>query len=135
MILGSALTTGPEGRWPFVAFSPAFDIARIGLCPEPDIAWVRPRRYSRGRPQTADVFLIIEVADSSLSYDRGDKAAIYAQAGIADYWIVNLRDRVVEVHRDPEPGGYRTIAVYRDHDEVRPFAFSKVVLRPSTLWA
>ena len=109
---------------------PEFDCA-----PEPDIAWVSPRRYATGRPQAADVFLIIEVADSSLSYDRGDKAAMYAQAGIADYWIANLRDRVVEVHRDPQPDGYRSVTVYRDQDELRPLAFPDAVLRPSTLWA
>ncbi len=108
---------------------PEFDCA-----PEPDIAWVSPRRYATGRPQAADVFLIIEVADSSLSYDRGDKAAMYAQAGIADYWIVNLRDRVVEVHRDPRPDGYRNVSLYREQNELRPLAFPDAVLHPSTLW-
>ncbi|NLS95362.1 MAG: Uma2 family endonuclease [Planctomycetaceae bacterium] len=110
-------------------------LPELDCAPEPDIAWVAPRRYSTGRPQAADVFLIIEVADSSLAYDRGDKAAMYAQAGIGDYWIVNLRDHVVEVHRDPQPNGYRDVSVYHNQDEVRPLAFPDVILRPSSLWA
>jgi Uma2 family endonuclease len=102
--------------------------------PEPDVAWVSPRKYALGRPQSDDVFLIIEVSDSSLSYDRGEKATMYAEAGIADYWIVNLQDHVVEVCRDPQTDGYRSVTVYRGDDEVRPLAFPEAVLRPSTLW-
>jgi hypothetical protein len=45
--------------------------------------------------------LIVEVADSSLAFDRGEKASLYARAGIADYWILNLSDRVLEVYREP----------------------------------
>lgn len=108
---------------------PALDSA-----PEPDIAWVSPRKYAQGRPQPADVLLIIEVSESSLAYDRGDKAAMYAEAGIADYWIINLRDGVVEVHRDPQADGYRDVAIYHGRDEVHPLAFPDVVLRPETLW-
>lgn len=110
-------------------------LAELDCAPEPDIAWVSPRRYATGRPQAGDVFLIIEVADSSLPYDRGDKAAMYAQAGIADYWIVNLRDQVLEIHRDPQPGGYRSVTVFRDQDAVSPLGFPDAVLRPSKLWA
>ena len=53
--------------------------------PEPDIAWVVERDYSRGRPTAADVLLVIEVAESSLKNDIGEKADLYAAAGIADY--------------------------------------------------
>lgn len=109
-------------------------LPELESAPEPDVAWVAPQRYAHGRPQPADVLLIIEVAESSLEYDRGDKAAMYAEAGIADYWVVNLRDRAIEVHRDPESSGYRSVSVYRDQEEVRPLAFPDVALRPSTLW-
>ena len=54
-------------------------------------------------PRTAA--LVVEVADSSLEYDRRDKAQLYARAGFEDYWIVNLRERCVEVHRQPSPDG------------------------------
>jgi Uma2 family endonuclease len=75
--------------------------------PEPDCALVKYREdcYRRGKPRTADVLLIVEVADSSLDYDRDVKRPMYATAGIADFWIVNLIDDCVEVYRQPQPGG------------------------------
>jgi Uma2 family endonuclease len=74
--------------------------------PEPDVAIVAggPRDHLDEHPRTAA--LIVEVAESSLEYDRGVKARLYARAGFAEYWIVNLRDRCVEVHRQPSPEGY-----------------------------
>jgi Uma2 family endonuclease len=69
--------------------------------PEPDVAVVagRIRDYSGAHPERP--VLIVEVADSSLSFDRRYKGSLYARAGIADYWIVNLRCRVPEVYREP----------------------------------
>lgn len=73
--------------------------------PEPDIAVVsgKPRDYVRlgHHPQTA--LLVIEVADTSLRYDRQSKCRLYASVGIRDYWIVNLVDSCLEVYRDPAP--------------------------------
>jgi Uma2 family endonuclease len=71
--------------------------------PEPDIAVVTgsPHDYLHAHPATA--LLIVDVADASLTFDRTKKASVYARAGILDYWIVNLIDQVVEVHRNPEP--------------------------------
>ena len=69
--------------------------------PEPDVVVVQGqiRDYSATHPSRCA--LLVEVADSSLLFDRRKKAVLYARAGVADYWIVNLRDRVVEVHRAP----------------------------------
>jgi Uma2 family endonuclease len=70
--------------------------------PEPDVAVVAGtvrENLKSGRPQQA--LLVVEVADSSLNFDRDEKAALYAAAGIADYWIVNLNERQLEVHRKP----------------------------------
>ncbi len=102
--------------------------------PEPDIAWVRPRSYWSSRPTAADVLLIIEVADTSLDYDRREKADMYAEAGIADYWIVNLRERVIEVRRDPQAGRYRNVRIYSGDDGLEPLAGANMLLRPSMLW-
>jgi Uma2 family endonuclease len=102
--------------------------------PEPDIAWVARRNYSRGRPTAADVLLVIEVAESSLQYDRGEKADLYAEAGIVDYWIANIPARAIEVRRDPEGGHYRTTRTYSGQDELRPLSEPSVVLRPAMLW-
>ncbi len=84
--------------------------------PEPDLAVVRgdERRYTVHHPTPADVGLVIEVADSTLLGDRADKGRIYSRAGIANYWIINLIDRQVEVYSSPSgPGasaayGHRT---------------------------
>lgn len=109
-------------------------LPELESAPEPDVGWVAPRSYRTGRPRSSDVFLIIEVAESSLAYDRGDKAAMYAEAGVQDYWVVNLRDRTVEVHRDPQGGKYLSVAAHRDQDEVRSLAFPEIVLRPAIFW-
>jgi Uma2 family endonuclease len=81
--------------------------------PEPDLAVVAGRAadYDASHPKTA--LLVIEVSDASLAQDRLTKAAIYAAAGIPEYWIVNLRDGVVEVMREPDPAQARWHEVRR----------------------
>jgi Uma2 family endonuclease len=69
--------------------------------PEPDLAIVRRERQAKGHPEPADIGLVIEVADSTLSQDRVDKARLYARAGIVEYWVVNLRERQLEVFQQP----------------------------------
>ena len=71
--------------------------------PEPDIAVIRGQRreYEDHHPGPGDVLLVVEVADKTLAFERGRKAALYAAAGIPEYWVVNLRQQRVEVHRDP----------------------------------
>lgn len=71
--------------------------------PEPDVAVVRGpvEEYDDRHPGPADVALVVEVADTSLTHDRTVKARIYARARLPEYWIVNVKDYVVEVYRDP----------------------------------
>ncbi len=109
-------------------------LPELESAPEPDIGWVARRDYSRARPTAADVLLVIEVSESSLKYDSGEKADLYAAAGIADYWIVNLVDRRIEVRRDPSAEGYRSQAEFAGEDEIRPLAVQEIVFRPSILW-
>ena len=75
--------------------------------PEPDVAILnfRDDLYASRRPVAQDVLLLIEVADSSLAYDREVKGPIYAEAGVREYWIVNLMNSTVEVYRDPQSDG------------------------------
>ena len=91
-------------------FGPAWEVRTqgpIGLDegsePEPDVAVVpgEPEDYGSAHPSRAD--LVVEVSESSLAFDRGHKGSVYARAGILDYWIVNLVDRVLEVYREPAP--------------------------------
>ena len=86
--------------------------------PEPDIAVVRGSLADYRHAHPTRPALIIEVAESSLRFDRIEKGSLYARAGIVDYWIVNLVDRVLEVYRDPgadvtAPYGWRYLSVER----------------------
>ncbi|MBD2188724.1 Uma2 family endonuclease [Pseudanabaena mucicola] len=71
--------------------------------PEPDFVIVRDREddYLTGHPTPDDILLVIEIADSSLSYDRDVKGLLYAEAGIANYWLFNLIDNRLEVYSEP----------------------------------
>lgn len=101
--------------------------------PEPDLAVVRgtPRDYVDGHPSSAE--MVLEVADSSLEYDRTRKASVYAAAAIAEYWIVNLVDAVVEVHREPTRSGYRSVDTRRAADVLRPLAAPGAEIRVAEL--
>ncbi len=93
--------------------------------PQPDVALWRLQQdeYRSGLPGPEDILLIIEVADSSIEYDRGGKSLLYARAGIQEYWIVNLPEKVLEVHRQPREGLYRSILRLTTGDEVDLLAF------------
>jgi len=108
--------------------------------PEPDVCVVRgaPRDYLAAHP-TRPV-LVVEVAQSGLTLARGRKAAAYARSGIADYWIVNLLDRALEVHREPaRPGparrhwGYASIQTLSPGATVTPLAAPAAAIRIADL--
>jgi Uma2 family endonuclease len=82
--------------------------------PFPDLAVSHgePEAYANRHPGPEDISLVIEVADTTLAKDRGEKRESYARAPIPVYWIVNLVDRQVEVYSSPQPGGYATRADY-----------------------
>ena len=109
-------------------------LPELESAPEPDLAWVVQRDYSSGRPTAEDVLLVIEVAETSLAYDTGEKAELYAAAGIADHWVVDVAARAIEVRRDPVAGRYRSLRTHTGDDEVRPLAMPSIALRPATLW-
>jgi Uma2 family endonuclease len=88
----------------------------------PDLALLRPRSdsYATQHPSPTDVLLVIEVSDTTLEYDRGQKLALYARAGIPEVWIVDLEHAQVESHRAPSEGIYRTIHLHRRGDRFEP---------------
>jgi Uma2 family endonuclease len=97
--------------------------------PEPDVSVVGGPLMDADAALPSGALLIVEVSDSSLTLDRTEKASLYARAGIADYWILNLAERVLEVHREPAPGstalyGWRYRMVHRlaAGDVVSPLA-------------
>ncbi|HAM55228.1 MAG: hypothetical protein A2W08_08125 [Candidatus Rokubacteria bacterium RBG_16_73_20] len=98
--------------------------------PQPDIVLVRPRAdfYRSAHPQAADVLLLVEVADTTLRYDRRVKLPLYAAEGIRETWIVNLAEECVEVYREPAPGGYRRTERFGRGAPVAPEAFPDIRL-------
>ena len=93
--------------------------------PEPDLMLLayREDRYAFGKPRPQDILLLAEVADSSLGYDRNVKLLRYAEAGIPETWIANLRDDRIEAHIEPTPEGYRSTRIYTRGDTISPIAF------------
>jgi Uma2 family endonuclease len=102
--------------------------------PIPDMSWIAKRAAGAVSGGGDEVFLVIEVADSSLDDDRGEKAQLYTEAEIPDYWIVNVVDHCVEVHRDPKGGRYQSLTAYHGRDEIRPLLFPHFPLQVSLLF-
>ncbi|OUC12654.1 MAG: hypothetical protein B0A82_21515 [Alkalinema sp. CACIAM 70d] len=77
-------------------------------------------------PTPSEVWLILEIADTSLNYDRGVKATAYAQAGIEDYWVLDVIDRRLHVFRQPAASGYQQELILAETLTVRPIAFPEL---------
>jgi Uma2 family endonuclease len=88
--------------------------------PEPDIAWVKPKRYMSGHPEASDILLLMEVADSSLHVDQIDKAKLYSAAGIPEYWVVNVAEYCLHVYREPSTSGYRSLLTASCGNRISP---------------
>lgn len=98
--------------------------------PQPDVVLLRPRDdfYRRGKARPEDILLLVEVARSSLEYDRLLKLPRYAAAGIVEVWIVNLIDERVEVYREPSGDTYTVQRQYSRGDTVAPAALPDVAI-------
>jgi Uma2 family endonuclease len=77
--------------------------------PQPDVALLKPRDdfYATAHPQPQDILLLIEVADSTVVYDREVKIPLYAEANIIEVWLVDINEQVVEVYQQPTAAGYQ----------------------------
>ena len=84
--------------------------------------------YQKRHPQPEDVFLLIEVSDSTLEMDQAEKIPAYGRAGVAEVWIVNLNDATIEVYREPHFTGYGGKTVLRAGDSIAPLAFPDAVV-------
>ena len=104
--------------------------------PQPDLMLLQPAAdyYRRRHPLPAEVFLLVEVSDSTLTKDRELKLPAYGQAGIAEVWIVNLADLVLEIYREPRFMGYGNKTVLHAGDQARPLAFPDVVVEVGDLF-
>lgn len=143
LIRGVIRTMSPKGRRHVIAVSKAVETFVLGVVgrarvyvqdpmpsdalqsePEPDLLIVSspdPEAYGTAE---ATPLLVIEVADSSLEYDRNVKAPLYAEAGVPEYWLVNLVNDVLEVYREPEGKRYSSRITLRADDMVRPLAWA-----------
>lgn len=76
--------------------------------PQPDVALLRPREdfYAAGHPRPDDVLLVVEVADTSVDYDRGVKVSLHARSGIPEFWLVDLTEDRIEIYASPSGGEY-----------------------------
>lgn len=102
--------------------------------PEPDIAlvrWTAPGSGPTGHATPEDVYLIIELADTSLAFDQGPKLARYAAAGIPEVWIANLRAQEVTAYAEPSGSEYASVRIYRAGESISPRAFPDVALAVS----
>jgi Uma2 family endonuclease len=104
--------------------------------PEPDLLLLKPRAdfYRQRHAQPADVFLLIEISDTSLEKDQDIKLPLYAKAGIAECWIVNLNEETIEVYVEPNYAGYASKRVFGCADKVNPRAFPDAVLEVAKLF-
>jgi Uma2 family endonuclease len=125
------------------AFGPGWSVRTQGPValddesePEPDVAVVPGEHRDYGATHPARPVLVVEVAESSLLFDRRDRGSLYARAGLPDYWLVNLVDRVVEVYRTPTPTpaapygwAYREVERLGPEATVSPLAIPGTVVR------
>ncbi len=102
--------------------------------PEPDVMLLRPSPdyYRTNHPTPADVFLIIEVSDSSLAYDQHTKLPLYARTGIEEVWILNVPQKQLEIHREPQSLGYQSKTVLRE-GEIAPALFPDALVQVDKL--
>lgn len=104
--------------------------------PQPDIALLRPRPdfYTTSLPTAQDVFLVIEVADTSRTFDLRTKVPLYARCGVPEAWIVDIQERSVHVFRNPAETGFRTAFVAREGARVECAALPEAAIEVDELF-
>jgi Uma2 family endonuclease len=99
--------------------------------PEPDLIVLKREtsHFTDAHPGPEDIRLIIEVADTTLSFDLRVKAPLYARAGIVEYWVLDIGGRRMFVHRNPRDGRYTSVVAYSAKESVAPLAAPESPLR------
>ena len=105
--------------------------------PEPDVALLRPRSdfYASGHPGRTDILLIVEVAETSVDFDREVKIPRYAKAGIPEVWLVDLSADAIETHRSPTAGAYEQVQTVSGTERLVPLAFPHLDLSANEVLA
>lgn len=104
--------------------------------PQPDLAILKPRDdfYEAGLPTPEDILLIIEVADSSIDYDRHEKAPLYASVGIPEMWLFDVNKKAIEGYSQPSALGYKHIHRYDEGDTLAMLAFPDITFNWNELF-
>jgi Uma2 family endonuclease len=121
---------------PFVMFAGPIDFSPEDNPtnePEPDAVVVKREYFcfARNNPRPEDLHLVVEVADSTLVFDLSTKAALYARAGIVEYWVLDINRRQLIVHRNASAGKYESAMIYGDNETVSPLAAPQAEFRPA----
>jgi Uma2 family endonuclease len=92
--------------------------------PEPDVIVLKRElsNFVTGNPRPEDLHLVVEIADTSLNFDLTTKAALYARAGIVEYWVLDVIGRRLIAHRHPENGSYQSIVAFNESEGIAPQA-------------
>jgi Uma2 family endonuclease len=116
-------TSASKGRW--ITGAPGPVRLHDHSEPQPDLMLLKPTSdfYRKRHPQPVDVFLLVEISDTSLEKDQEKKLPAYARAGIAEVWIVNLNELTIEVYRQPRATGYASKAILQAGDKASPQLF------------
>lgn len=122
-----------EGQRVKVRVQSGITLPDLDSRPEPDVCWVKPKRYLDSHPTADDVLLIIEVSHSSLKSDQQEKERLYALAGIPEYWIVDITHETIHIHRDPVEDGYKTVESFGRDQTVTPQIQTSAVLQVGQL--
>ncbi len=103
--------------------------------PEPDVVLAKPPRetYFERHPNAQDIFLILEISDTTVSYDRNAKAEAYSKAGIAQYLLLNLQNQTIEDYREPSTDGYQSKQTYKAEQNFRLLAFPEIEINVGEL--
>lgn len=104
--------------------------------PQPDLALLRPREddYARSLPTVADVLLVVEVADTTLSFDLRRKMPLYARCGVAEAWVVDVNGRAVHVFREPGATGYANSFAVEPGRKIASMALPEVFIEVAELF-
>lgn len=101
--------------------------------PEPDVTLLKFREdfYASGKATPEDVLLLIEVSDSTVTYDRKTKMKLYAEAGIEESWLVNLPRQILEIYSDPQDGKYKLVRKAGKNESVSPKFLTSLKIKVS----
>lgn len=124
---------------PFVDTEAPIDVAPEDNAvnePVPDVVVLRrpSKDYPLGNPGPEDLRLVVEISATSLGFDLTTKARLYARAGIAEYWVLDIAGRRMIVHREPREGEYRSVEAYSEEESVAPLAAPESSLRVGELF-